>query len=227
MADEVNVFERVRTEATADGSMTLYRADIDEHYGSVCGAVAESRHVYVDCCLRHASGSRLRVLELGFGTGLNAAMSVDAVGCPVHYIALELYPLPADVVLRLGYERYVPVWSRVVGAPWNTTVEIAPGFVLEKRVADFLKEDLPDDIDAVYYDAFAPEKQPELWTKECFQRVFDAMKPGGVLTTYCAKGAVRRLLAGVGFIVERLTGPAGGKREILRATKPMSENGYK
>ena len=225
--------ETVAEETTADGSLTLYRADIDEHYGSVRGAVAESRHVYVESCLRHAemlrpeSDGPLRVLEVGFGTGLNAAMSVGAVARQVEYISLELYPLSKDVASRLGYDRFAPVWNRVIDAPWNMAVEISNGFVIEKRETDFLKTELPRDIDAVYYDAFAPVKQPELWTSYCFHRVFEAMRPGGVLTTYCAKGAVRRMLGSVGFAVERLAGPEGGKREILRATKPKTEDGYK
>ena len=220
---------KIETKMTADGSRTLYRADIDEHYGSVKGAAAESRHVYVDCCLRRAAEGRrgcggLRVLEIGFGTGLNAAMSVGAVEEPVEYVSLELYPLPAQEALALGYEVFAPAWRSVVEAPWDEAVEITPGFTLDKRRADFLATRLPADVDAVYYDAFAPEKQPELWSAECFERVFEAMRPGGVLTTYCAKGAVRRGLEAVGFTVERLAGPEGGKREILRATKSISCN---
>lgn len=217
-------------EQTDDGSMTLYRADIDEHYGSTRGARAESAHVYVDSCLRYAAsrpdGARtLRVLEIGFGTGLNVAMSVGSVNRPVRYISLELHPLPELTAMQMDYERFVPVWVDIIKAPWNEPVEIAPGFVLEKRIADFLTAELPGEIDAVYYDAFAPEKQPELWSVECYGRVFEAMRCGGVLTTYCAKGAVRRGLEAAGFRVERLAGPVGGKREILRAIKPV-DYGY-
>lgn len=211
-------------EVTADGSATLYRADIDEHYHSVKGAMTESLHVYVDCALRYraAAGdctSGLTLLEIGFGTGLNAAMSVGAVDVPVHYISLELYPLSQDVVAKMGYESMQTNIIDVNAAQWNQPVEIIPDFILDKRIADFLTCDLPQDIDVVYFDAFAPEKQPEMWSRESFERIFAAMNFGGVLTTYCAKGAVRRLLQDVGFSVQRIEGPVGGKREILRAIK--------
>lgn len=212
----------VEIEVTADGSATVYRADIDEHYHSVKGAVAESLHVYIDCGLRYrycSAPAPLTVVEIGFGTGLNAALSVDAVGCPVRYVSLELYPLSPDVALKMGYDSFTRYIDDVNRARWDCQVDITPSFCLEKRHVDFLTCDLPSDIDVVYYDAFAPEKQPELWTENCFRRVFDAMRPGGVLTTYCAKGVVRRMLQSAGFEVERLAGPKGGKREILRATK--------
>lgn len=218
----------IKTEiaSTADGWPTLYRPDIDEHYHSVKGAVAESLHVYVNCGLLHraTNGCRptgsLRVLEIGFGTGLNAALSVDVAGdAPVHYIALELYPPDPDVIVAMGYGAVAPLFGSVNAAAWNEPVVITPKFTLEKRCSDFLACRLPESVDVVYYDAFAPEKQPEMWSRGCFQRIYDVMNPDAVLTTYCAKGCVRRLLADVGFTVERLAGPAGGKREILRATK--------
>lgn len=215
---------RATRELTADGSATLYRADIDEHYHSVKGAVAESLHVYVDCGLRHRAEKTdrpLTLLEIGFGTGLNAALSVGKVDNPIHYISLELYPLPQQTALSLGYADKAPAIAEIIAAQWNSPVHISPTFTLEKRICDFIKCDLPEGIDVVYFDAFAPEKQPEMWLPENFQRIFKAMNPGGVLTTYCAKGAIRRMLESVGFTVERLPGPEGGKREILRATKPF------
>ena len=108
----------------------------------------------------------------------------------------------------------------VNAAPWNREVAMSPTFTLVKLQADFTNCELPQDIDVVYFDAFAPEKQPEMWTRGCFERLFRAMRTGGVLTTYCAKGAVRRMLQDVGFATERLPGPPGGKREILRGVKP-------
>lgn len=216
---------KTEIQLTADGSATLYRSDIDEHYHSVKGAVTESRHVYVDCGLRKRSEyftyDLLRVLEVGFGTGLNVALSVNAVDKPVHYISLELYPLGRPVVDAMGYDKVVPVIVDVNDAVWDTPVQITPEFVLEKRHVDFFGYQLPRDIDVVYYDAFAPDKQPQMWSGLCFRRVFEVMRPGGILTTYCAKGSVRRMLEAVGFVVERLAGPEGGKREILRAIKPV------
>lgn len=209
-------------QVTADGSPTLYLADIDEHYHSVKGAVTESRHVYVECGLRHRAQSlcqpssvALRVLEVGYGTGLNAALSAEACHCGVHYIALELHPLSPGALPDYGVE----AMATLNAAPWDTPVEISPLFTLEKRNADFLADELPEGIDVVYFDAFAPEKQPEMWSEEALRRVVSVMNPGAVLTTYCAKGAIRRLLQSLGLTVERLPGPPGGKREILRATK--------
>lgn len=208
-------------ELTADGSPTLYLPGIDEHYHSVKGAVTESRHVYIDCGLRHHSatimaGETIRVLEIGYGTGLNAALTAEAQCGKVHYISLELHPLSPAAVPDYGVE----ILSRLNDAAWDKPVEITPTFTLEKRKADFLTARLPQGIDVVYFDAFAPEKQPEMWSDNALRRVVEAMNPNAVLTTYCAKGVIRRRLQSLGLTVERLPGPPAGKREILRATKP-------
>ena len=215
----------LKVERTADGSATLYRSDIDEHYHSIKGAIAESLHVYVDCGWRRAASAktRLKVFEVGFGTGLNSALTAEAAAgseVPTEYISVELYPLAAATASSLGYAAATPFFDAVNGAEWNRKVEIAPCFTLLKAVDNFLTMPLPGDIDVVYFDAFAPEKQPEMWSDEVFERLYAAMAPGGVLTTYCAKGIVRRRLQAAGFEVERLAGPANGKREILRAVKP-------
>lgn len=208
----------LKIETTADGSATLYRPDIDEHYHSVKGAATESRHVYLAegfDAVAEGLQRPVRVLEIGFGTGLNAALTV-ARRVPTEYYSLELYPLPASALVNDDVE-----WLREVNqAPWGDAAKVADWFTLYKIEADFLTVKLPQDIDVVYFDAFAPEKQPEMWSEANFRRLFDAMAPGGVLTTYCAKGVVRRTLQGVGFEVERRPGPVGGKREILRARKP-------
>ncbi len=209
-------------QTTADGSPTIYLPQLDEHYHSVKGAVTESCHIYRDCALRHRAqrgyDRPLRLLEVGFGTGLNAAVSAECSDIHVHYIAVELYPLDPDVSQHLGYS--LPFVEAVNRAKWDTPVNITATFLLEKRQTDFLTADLPGDIDVVYYDAFAPEKQPDMWEMEALRRTVDTMASGGVLTTYCAKGSIRRMLTALGLTVERLPGPPGGKREILRATKP-------
>lgn len=218
---------KTEIQPTADGSTTLYRSDIDEHYHSVKGAVAESRHVYIGSALEHRmtkgfSGG-LTVLEIGFGTGLNAAMSVEAATdeCHITYVSLELYPLPPHITGSLGYSCHAPYIAAVNDAPLDIAIDITPRFTLHKRLADFNSCTLPEGVDVVYFDAFAPEKQPEMWSADGFRRLFEAMNPGGVLTTYCAKGTVRRSLRDTGFDVERIAGPPGGKREILRCTKPL------
>ena len=216
---------RLEIQSTADGSATLFVPALDEHYHSVKGAYTESLHIYRDCAYlyaaEHTAHRPLRLLEVGFGTGLNAAVTamVAAAECPVHYITLEKYPVEPDLVEGLGYDSLVDarLFAAIHAAPWEHPTAITPHFTLEKRCCDLLTAPLPTDIDIVYFDAFAPEKQPEMWSPEVFARIYEFMRPGGVLTTYCAKGAIRRLLQSVGFTVERLAGPIGGKREILRA----------
>ena len=222
---------KIVIEETADGSPTLYREDIDEHYHSVKGALAESRHVYLEMGWRKgAETSRpVRVFEVGFGTGLNAAITAVASlesRIPTEYFSVELYPLPketTDLVANTLGEEYREAFGRVNESPWGEPDRINPYFTLQKMEADLLMMDIPKEIDAVYFDAFAPEKQPEMWEEAIFRKIYIAMKPGGVLTTYCAKGSIRRMLQQIGFLTERLPGPPGGKREILRAQKPMVE----
>lgn len=213
----------VKIESTADGSSTIYLPELDEHYHSVKGALTESIHVYRDCAYLHHAPGRLRLLEVGFGTGLNAAVTAMAATYPLHYISLELYPLDITEISSLGYGNIVDeaIMKAVVEAPWDKAVPITPMFTLEKLRVDYTSCDLPRDIDVVYFDAFAPDKQPEMWSEKCFSRLIDVMSPGAVMTTYCAKGEIRRRLSALGLAVERIPGPANGKREILRATKPL------
>ena len=213
-------------EITADGSATIYVPHLDEHYHSVKGALTESLHIFRNCAfLYHSPSSQpLRVLEIGFGTGLNAVVTAMATTNErkAHYISLELYPVEAQLIEKLNYGDMVDndLLMALHQAQWNAPQVISPTFTLEKLQCDFTQCSLPTDIDVVYFDAFAPEKQPEMWDESLFKRIYDAMSNGGILTTYCAKGEIRRRLQRVGFIVERLAGPPGGKREILRATKP-------
>lgn len=213
-------------EITADGSLTLYRADIDEHYHSTFGAETESRHVYVDCGLRHRAGSRasnevLRVFEVGFGTGANAVLSA-MTGIPLEYTTIEKYPLDEAVVERVtALSPDVGLSKCIHCAPWNRPTVITPTFKIHKIQGD-LTEFLPTELfDVIYMDAFAPEKQPEMWTASVLAKLAGMLAPGGVLTTYCAKGRIRRAFEQNGLVAERLAGPPGGKREILRLTKPL------
>ena len=217
----------LEVQTTDDGSATLFVPELDEHYHSVKGAYTEALHIYRDCAYQYAaersSSSPLRLLEIGFGTGLNAAVTAMAATLehPLHYITLEKYPVSPALVGQLGYNAFVDesLFAAIHAAPWEQPSPITPHFVIEKRCCDLLTAPLPTDIDIVYFDAFAPEKQPEMWSAPIFARLYQAMRPGAILTTYCAKGVIRRLLQSTGFTVERLAGPVGGKREILRATK--------
>lgn len=221
--------QRLEVQHTEDGSATLFVPDMDEHYHSIKGAYTEALHIYRDCAYQHATerfptdGYPLRVLEIGFGTGLNTAVTAMAANAqhPVHYITLEKYPIAPSLVEELGYDSLVDaqLFAAIHAAPWEEPTAITPYFTIEKHCCDLLTTPLPGDIDIVYFDAFAPEKQPEMWSTDIFARIYQAMSSHSVLTTYCAKGAIRRMLQATGFTVERLAGPIGGKREILRATK--------
>lgn len=218
----------LKIEITDDGSTTILVTEMNEHYHSVRGAITESNHIYRDCAFlyrgKHTPGVPVRLLEIGFGTGLNAVVTAMAASenNPVHYITMEKYPLSKDIIAQLQYDKSVDgeSFNAIHESEWNKPVEIIPNFTLEKIKADYVIDNLPKDIDVVYFDAFAPEKQPEMWSVKAFERLVDVMNHGAVLTTYCAKGEIRRMLSGLGLSVERLAGPIGGKREILRATKP-------
>ena len=217
-------------ELTDDGSATLFIPQLNEHYHSVKGAITESNHIYRDCAFLHrcvamandADRRPYRLLEVGFGTGLNACVTamVANEACPVHYISLEKYPVNNQVLNTLRYEELVDadLWKAIHEAPWGEATAITPYFVIEKRNVDYLTTSLPENIDVVYFDAFAPEKQPEMWTLDAFRRLVSVLNRGAILTTYCAKGEIRRLFGSLGLHVERIAGPKGGKREILRAT---------
>jgi tRNA U34 5-methylaminomethyl-2-thiouridine-forming methyltransferase MnmC len=211
-------------EITADGSATLFVKEMDEHYHSVKGALTESNHIFRDSAfLYRADGTSLRLLEVGFGTGLNAAVTAMVADAehPVHYISLEKYPVSTEMLRKLQYGELVDgeLLDKIHASPWNLPVKVTPWFILEKKHCDYTIDPLPEGIDVVYFDAFAPEKQPDMWTEVAFQRLVEAMNPGAVLTTYCSKGVIRRRLESLGLRVERIPGPPGGKREILRATR--------
>lgn len=163
---------------------------------------------------------------MGFGTGLNAAVTAAAAldsKIPTEYYTVELYPLPketTDLIAETLDKKYRAVFESVNKSLWNELTHINPYFSLMKLEANLLTMDIPKNLDTVYFDAFAPEKQPEMWEEPIFRKLYEAMKPGAVLTTYCAKGCIRRMLRQIGFLTERLPGPPGGKREILRAKKP-------
>lgn len=210
---------------TEDGSATLYVPALDEHYHSVKGARAEAEHIYIEMGMMHALGERggegqLRLLEVGLGTGLNALLTLERSereGACVHYDAVELYPLTWGEIEPLGYSD-AEVFRALHDSAWEEDVKLTSHFTLRKLQTDVRTVNIAP-VDVIYYDAFAPEKQPEMWTHDLMERMYDLLNPCGVLTTYCAKGVVRRMLQQVGFKVERLPGPVGGKREILRATK--------
>jgi tRNA U34 5-methylaminomethyl-2-thiouridine-forming methyltransferase MnmC len=205
--------------------------DLDEHYHSTHGAVQEAQHVYLGAGLEPvltAAVGVVRVLEIGFGTGLNALLTLQrslASSQSIHYDTIEKYPLPPSVIQALGVERYVlnpellDYHQRLHTAPWDTTVALTPQFALHKMAGALQDTALPNDTyHVIYFDAFAPEKQPDMWTDEVFAQLYAATAPGGMLVSYCAKGSFRRSLKAAGWLVEKIPGPPG-KREMTRARK--------
>lgn len=217
----------VEIRITADGSLSLYRPDLDEGYHSRHGAIQESRHVFITAGLEywyalHPEATEIRVFEVGFGTGLNALLTwawAREHQLRVRYIAVERYPLPEKIWKQLQYAVGEPRdFEALHLAAWEQAVQLDSNFVLVKYVADLLKLQLDKQLDVIYYDAFAPEKQPELWDLEVFRKMFEFQRPGGVLVTYCSKGQVRRNMQAAGYRVERIPGPPG-KRQMLRAQR--------
>jgi len=211
---------------TEDGSHTLFVPAIDECYHSTHGAVQESRHIFIEAGLKQCIKPDIRVLEIGFGTGLNAFLTlIEAERSlkQIHYTSLELYPVEVEKALQLNYPEELASDKRALfellhTAPWNTEIQISPFFTLEKIETDFTRFDFTGMYDIIYFDAFSPEKQPEMWSQQQFETLYAHCNPGAILTTYCAKGVVRRAMQAAGFTVERLQGPPG-KRQILRSTK--------
>ena len=219
----------IELEITGDGSHTLFVPSINEHYHSTYGAITETMHVYIDAGLRACLKSTVNILEIGFGTGLNAFLSLldaEKTARAVFYTSVERYPLPADKVKKLNYASLIQpsatnLFNKLHDSEWETAVKITPHFTLQKRKIDFSKSDeiaFNSDFDVIFFDAFAPEKQPEMWTQTIFDSIFALCNPHAIITTYCAKGIVRRMLQSAGFTVERLPGPPG-KREMLRGRK--------
>lgn len=211
---------------TEDGSNTLYVPGLNEHYHSVHGAIQESLHVFIRAGIHHYGRKDIRVLEAGFGTGLNAFLALlDAreQGGMTEFHSFEKYPLTADETAGLNYtsffkEEDAELFTRLHEAPWEKDVEITPYFTLHKHEEDFANVNFTEEFDIVFYDAFAPEVQPRLWEEEVLARFYNSLKKDGVFVTYCVKGVVKQALRGMGMKLERLPGPPG-KREMLRGRK--------
>lgn len=206
---------------TGDGTNTLYNSDLNESYHSRFGAVQESQHVFIrNGLLASHAGSSIHVFEIGLGTGLNALLSAAVANDArqIHYTAIEAHPLEEDIIAQLNYASADGLFADIHQAPWGESVEITPYFTLNKIKADFCAYAPQQTYDVLYYDAFAPDVQPELWTAAVWTKLAAMTRKDGVLVTYCAKGVVRRGLEAAGFAMERLPGPPG-KREMLRGIK--------
>jgi tRNA U34 5-methylaminomethyl-2-thiouridine-forming methyltransferase MnmC len=211
---------------TADGSHTIYVPELDEHYHSIHGAVQESTFIFINNGFVVCKANPVSILEIGFGTGLNAlltAIKAKSGNTQVNYTSIEKNPLGIEISNSLNHYKYagengMEIFHLIHSAPWNTSVNICNNFNLEKIEADFTKCLLTGNYDLIYFDAFGPDKQPEMWTPELFAGIAAVTNKNGILVTYSAKGEVKRRLRACGFDVTLLPGPPG-KRQMIRAVK--------
>jgi tRNA U34 5-methylaminomethyl-2-thiouridine-forming methyltransferase MnmC len=214
---------------TADGSSSVYIPEFDESYHSKYGSIQESQLVFIRSGLEAAVNGRseISVLEIGFGTGLNAFLTylfAKSHQIKIVYHAVEPFPLEQELYTRLNYpvqlqaDAFRENFIQMHESGWKREAMVQPGFMLHKYAVPVRDLKLEEKIDVIYYDAFAPRVQPELWTQDVFTQMYDLLNTGSILVTYCAKGEVKRNMRSAGFSVETLPGPAG-KREMTRAIK--------
>lgn len=215
---------------TADGSHTIIIPAKSLSYHSRFGAIQESKHVFIRAGLEYLYSSlspvpAIHILEIGFGTGLNALLTMQwglEKRQNILYTTLETNPLQIEAYQVLNYPQQLNIEAKffheIHRSEWEKFVSIHPLFMLCKLDCSLLHFVPTDQYHLIYFDAFAPDAQPELWTNEIFERMYSCLVPGGVLATYCSKGNVRRALLTAGFNVEKIPGPPG-KREMLRAWK--------
>jgi tRNA U34 5-methylaminomethyl-2-thiouridine-forming methyltransferase MnmC len=211
-------------EITADGSTTICIPDMGVTYHSMHGAAGESTHVFIDAGLqyyhRQYGADAIRILEMGLGTGLNVLLTCEYVkqhNLIVFYESVEQCPLNEKEVAALNYDNK-ELLQIIHHSAWNTPVGITSNFTFTKHHTSLQKLNTDSKFDVIYYDAFAPDVQPELWTAEIFSKLYEMTATNGVLVTYCSKSIVRRAMMAAGFRIEKIPGP-WGKREMVRATK--------
>lgn len=226
MISDKNNERAIEVIKTQDGSSSLYIPELDETYHSRHGAVQEAKHVFIEMGLIPSleKFDKLNVFEMGLGTGLNAlltALHSQNEKKNIEYNGLEKFPVAPELIDQLSYRDIESqIFDKIHSSPWNEKAELSDHFTLHKISGDIKKINLaPHHFHLVYYDAFGPRAQNEMWDPRIFKKLFDSLVSGGLFVTYCAKGQVRRDLESIGFIVERLPGPPG-KREMLRGQKP-------
>lgn len=217
---------------TEDGSHTISIPEMNVTYHSTYGAMRESLHVFIEAGLhfylsQNPGIEKMKVLEMGFGTGLNALLTLVTAGeskIPVYYESIEAYPLEPAITSRLNYGALLqqpdaPSYlEQLHNAPWNEVANITAVFELKKSQCELINFSSNEVFNVVYYDAFAPNAQPELWTADVFKKIANLLVEGGILVTYCSKGSARRAMREAGLRVKKLPGPPG-KWEMVRAVK--------
>ena len=212
---------------TGDGSKTIFLPELNETYHSSNGAVQESRHIFIQNGLDLVENKgNIRILEVGFGTGLNALLSAswaEKNNQPIQYIGIEANPLPPELCFQLDYPRHIgqhadKIYDELIRCDWEIDNQLTTHFSIQKRemkIQDFVAF---EPMDLIYFDAFGPRVQAEMWDITILEKMFQSLKSGGALVTYCAQGQFKRDLKAVGFQIESLPGPVG-KREMTRAIK--------
>jgi len=222
------IFATMNTEiiGTLDGSFTLRNEYYGETYHSINGAVAESIHIFINLGLKLFERRDISILEIGYGTGLNAMLTFienKSLGNKILYHGIEKYPIENEAFTKFveytsALAEITPEVATKFGEGWNEEIEISETFKLYKQKTDFC-EFVPDrNYDLIYFDAFSPDTQPEMWTEENLRKIIDKLAPGGFFITYCSKGIVKQALRNIGMSVRRMPGPAG-KRHVLQAQK--------
>ncbi|KQW98789.1 tRNA (5-methylaminomethyl-2-thiouridine)(34)-methyltransferase MnmD [Flavobacterium sp. Root420] len=214
---------------TLDGSTTIHLKEWDECYHSKHGAIQEAKHVFIKNGLSLFENKPVSILEIGFGTGLNAFITfLESIEKKqqIDYVGVEAYPVDAKEVLGMNYVDeleagdFESIFQKMHEVGWDQKNEISSEFSLTKRKQFFDEINDFEAFDLIYFDAFGYRVQPELWSTEIFQKMYNSLKPNGVLVTYAARGVVKRSMIEVGFTVEKLAGPPG-KREMFRTFKKV------
>lgn len=226
MANEIKIID------TGDGSKSLYHQELNETYHSTHGALTESKHVFIQHGLEHLRSEgkeSLSILEIGLGTGLNALLSqayaIEHPDIDLDYTTLEPYPIADKLVVQLDYYKFLQEhvnkrdFETIHQCPWEVKHELLSNFAFSKYKTRLQQFETNSKFDVIFYDAFAPSKQAEMWESELIEKTSRMLSAGGVLVTYCAKGQLKRDLATFGLTVETLAGPPG-KKEMVRASKP-------
>ena len=212
---------------TADGSHSMFSQEHGVSYHSKHGAIQETQHVFIDAAyhFKLPHQQQFSILEIGFGTGLNAFMTwleSEKTNHQIQYTAVEAFPISMEEAKKLNYynslQQDFSKFLKLHESPWEEAIPLSDNFLFTKNKKRFEELEFKNEFDIIYFDAFAPNAQPELWDEKILQKMYDALKTNGVLTTYCAKGVVKRTLKAIGFKVEAIPGPPG-KREMTRAIK--------
>jgi tRNA U34 5-methylaminomethyl-2-thiouridine-forming methyltransferase MnmC len=212
---------------TNDGSNSLFHPEANQHYHSIHGAVQESLHVFIKHGFQAINKNTVNILEVGFGTGLNCLLTLiesDNSNKLTNYTTLEPYPISQEIAAQLNFcetilkPDYQDQFLKLHEIYWNQQIKISDHFNLKKQKEKIQNIETVNEYDIVFFDAFDPIGQPEMWTEDVFEKIHKALAPEGILVTYCAGGIFKRTLKAGGFKVEALPGPPG-KREMTRAVK--------